>query len=79
MIPVRIEGATHVYASPADFDEGAHGKCGNLHVLKQDGIFYSAWEPTPTELAALLHGGKVIVGVYGLQPPIAIGVRPPID
>lgn len=38
-------------------------------------IQYSAWEPTPTELARLNAGAHVILGVCGLShPPVSIQV-----
>jgi len=75
MIAAKIAGATGALLPPEGWEEGRHGKCSQLWVRLDGGIFQSAWEPTPGELALLNAGGKVILSVVGHQPPVALGVE----
>lgn len=68
MIPVRIEGSTHIIR--ADNTQ-------TLHVVFTGTRIISRWAPTPAELALLVAGGSVELHVSGnIQPPIALAVSP---
>lgn len=70
MIPLRIEGATHIMTAPQGHDD-----VRDLHVYLLDGeIYVSRWEPTPDELALLNAGGSVELQIMGSQPPVALKV-----
>lgn len=70
MIPLRIDGATHIMKPPAGCDD-----VRDLHIVLLDGdIFVSRWEPTPDELAMLNSGGSVELQIMGSQPPVALKV-----
>lgn len=72
MIPLRIEGATHIMKAPP----GQEDTVRDLHVAVIDGCSVSRWEPTPDELATLNAGGSVELWVMGGQPPVMLTVRP---
>ena len=77
MIPIRIAGATNKLGEPENWDSTVHGKCNPLVIRRtDDGVFESAWEPTPVELAALNDGGSVVLSVVGGQPPVKLSVEP---
>lgn len=73
MIPLRIEGATHIMKAPP----GKEGEVRDLHVLVTDGCCVSRWEPTPRELEALNRGGSIELWVMGVQPPVMLAVAEP--
>lgn len=78
MIARRIMDATHRLAAPKGWDTANHGKCIDLSVRAEpDGVFASAWEPTPDELELLNAGGSVVLRVVGGQPPVALSVETP--
>lgn len=79
MISKHISGATHRLGAPKDWDKEANGKCGRLSVRVVDGVFSSAWEPTPAELEMLNAGASVVLHVVGGQPPVALTVERPED
>lgn len=48
----------------------------DLHVLRTEDAFISAWLPTPAELAALNAGAPVYLFIYGSgHPPVYVGVK----
>lgn len=77
MMPLRIEGATHYLGAPKDWKPEENGRCSHLAVRQVGNVFESAWEPTPSELQALLDGGRVVLSVVGGQPPVALHVEMP--
>lgn len=82
MLIARIAGATRVLGAPADWDEARDGPCGGLPILDtktKDGlpVMISAWQPTPEELHALVHGASVYLQVVGQgHPPVCLWVEP---
>lgn len=82
MIPKRIAGATRYLGAPAGWEPEKDGDCSHLAIadVRLDGgqnVMASAWEPTPSELAALNAGGTVRLYIWGVgHPPVAIGVEP---
>jgi hypothetical protein len=77
VIPARIENPTVKLGAPRDWDEERDGKCVGLWVRAVDGVFSSAWEPTPAELEALNAGAHVILHVVGGQPAVMLEVGKP--
>jgi len=76
MYPTRIEGSTHEFGQPADWDAEKHGECMTLAVrLTDDGCCESAWRLTKDEMGALLKGASVILRVYGGQPAVMLTVE----
>lgn len=76
MIAVRIANATRELGPPRTWNERENGRCTRLVVRDVgESIVQSAWEPTPAELAALNAGGRVILSVWGGQPPVALNVE----
>jgi hypothetical protein len=74
MIPLRIEGATHIMAAPPGRPE-----VRDLHTRLVDGCYVSRWEPTPIELQMLNQGGPVELWVMGGMPPVNIQVARKVD
>jgi hypothetical protein len=78
MKPVPTKDATHKFAKPANWDDEANGKCGDLSVRVQKfGATeliecVSTWAPTEAELILLLRGGVVVLSIVGTQPPVAV-------
>lgn len=75
MLPQRIEGALDSpIGKPADWNADKAGECLALHVREQmigDYRFMvSAWEPSPGELAALVCGAPVHLGISAKQHPV---------
>ena len=78
MIAVRIANATRELGPPRTWNERENGSCTRLVVRDVgDSIVQSAWEPTPAGLAALNAGGRVVLSVWGGQPPVSLGVEMP--
>ncbi len=69
-----IEGATHNPGAPANWDPARDGSCGGLPVKFDGKGCYSAWKPTPEELAILADGGYVMLHVAGWQVPVSLHV-----
>lgn len=70
-----IEGATNNPGAP----RGMEGHVGRLpiRVRERDDVGQvceSAWKPTPEELAVLLDGGYVVLGVVGWQVPVYLTI-----
>jgi hypothetical protein len=76
MISIRIAEATHFFGEPKAW-KPEDGRCTTLAVRKVGDVYESAWEPTPYELAMLVAGGKIVLRVYGGQPPVMLTVEPP--
>lgn len=83
MIPTSIQGATHRYSAPANWNEKDFGPCAVLEVRRQTlgtGLnavieCYSAWKPSAEELAVLNAGGSVEIGlVMPQQCAMRVGV-----
>ena len=66
MIPLQIKGATRVLGESQ----------GYLKLpVRDDGVMFTAWEPTPDELKCLMLGAPVILMIAGTQhPPVALSV-----
>lgn len=68
MIPLRIEGATHILRAPLGVPNIL-----DLHVRLTDGdVYVSRWEPTPDELAILNAGGSIELQIMDCQPPVSL-------
>lgn len=78
MIAKRIADANLDLGAPKGWDAEKDGSCHALAVRKvEDNVYQSAWEPTPTELAALNAGALVVLSVVGGQPPVMLSVEAP--
>lgn len=74
MEPVRIPGALpKPLGAPDDWTE-ENGKCRGLFIRPQmiNGVHFmqSAWEASPEEAGLLLAGGKMVLGISGVQHPV---------
>lgn len=84
MNPLKIKHWTNVLGAPKNWDEAAMGPCEELHVclVAYEGgqtRAFSAWQPTPEELAAMSAGAPLILSVVGGQPPVALFIGDPSD
>lgn len=80
MLIGRIEGATHRYGQPKDWDEEKNGKCQTLPVRVHDvggmQCMTSSWQPTPEELARLNAGAPVHLHIFScVHPPVCLTVE----
>lgn len=66
MLPLKIPDSTHEIIQEEYKD--SPNRAPNFHVKLHNNIFYTAWEPTPTELQLLNNGGKIILACVGMQP-----------
>jgi hypothetical protein len=80
MIPGNVQGATHLFAKPTNWNE-ADGTCGDLYVraetFGESNVvrLVSAWKPSPAELAHLNRGGVIEVGICAkTQPAMCVSV-----
>lgn len=74
MIPRRIANATHHLGPPEGWDHEKDGKCDSLYVRQVGDVYESAWEPTPTELAAINAGASIILRMKFAQVPVMLCV-----
>ena len=74
MIPRRIFGATHRLGKPGNWDAESNGDCVHLWIKIENGVCWSAWEPTPEELERLNAGASVVLGIVGGQPPVSLAI-----
>ena len=76
----NIEGKTHNFSKPKNWDDERDGRCGTLPVrVEEVGLYnyhYSTWKPDAEELALLNAGGAVELCCVGQQPPVSVGVVP---
>lgn len=75
MIPARIEGFTRVLGAPVYWDPYGPEPCCGLPIrdaTTDEGtpVMWSAWEPTPDEISAIIAGSKVYLCVVGTQHPM---------
>ena len=56
--------------------KGNGADIADLHVVRNQDGFISAWFPTPAELIALNNGAPVYLFIYGRShPPVNLGVK----
>lgn len=74
MIVKRIANATRELGKPADWNEQTDAHCQTLPIrdVEIEGIRFmlSAHEPTPEEIAAILAGQPIILGIQGMTHPV---------
>lgn len=90
MIINRIEGANLDLGAPKNWDPEKDGPCYSLPVrtfaipADEQGerfkmVMRSSWQPTPTELDALIAGAPIYLDVHAMvdgHPPVALTVGP---
>ena len=77
MIPRRIANANLYMGAPEGWKPEDDGDCIHLAVRSDGRIFQSAWEPTPSEIAAINAGASIVLSVVGGQPPVMLQVEEP--
>lgn len=82
----RVAGATRNLGAPRDWDPAKDGICGGLPIRDEPhspGVnrMVSAWLPTPEEIALIVAGAPIYLGVLGIEhPPVQLFVgNPPTD
>ncbi len=82
----RVAGATRNLGAPRDWDPAKDGICGGLPIRDEPhspGVnrMVSAWLPTPEEIALIVAGAPIYLGVLGIDhPPVSLSVgNPPAD
>lgn len=82
MKPTYVLNPTNKFAPPENWDEEKFGKCGILWVRRQTEPLvelFSAWKPSPEELALLNAGGVVEVGLCTMmQCAMSVNVVEPV-
>lgn len=69
---INFEGATHKLGPPKAWDAEKDGPCGDLYVQIDDGICKSVWQPSEAEIDMLRLGARIVLHVWGGQPPVAV-------
>lgn len=81
MNPAVIQGHAHVAGQPDNWDESVMGRCQGLPI-RFDAVagltfMRSAWTPTDEEIAHLVAGANVELGVSAPEHPVVqLGVGP---
>ena len=76
MTPIRAPSATHNLVAPGNWDSDKRGECGDLPATYEDGVFYSYWMPTAEEIAEIMSGTPVRLGIVGSShPPVSVDVQ----
>lgn len=82
----RVAGATRNLGAPRGSDPAKDGTCGGLPIRDEPhgpGVnrMVSAWLPTPEEIALIVAGAPIYLGVLGIEhPPVQLFVgNPPAD
>jgi hypothetical protein len=85
MIPTQTRGATHNFQKPDNWND-ADGECGDLQVRAETFgprkivELFSTWRPQPHELAHLIAGGVVEIGICSAtQPAMQVRVVDPLE
>jgi hypothetical protein len=79
----RITGATHNLGAPKDWDPAKDGTCDALPIRAEPHgedllRMYSAWMPTPEEIALIAAGAPIHLMVLGsFHPPVMLTVGNP--
>lgn len=75
MKPALIEGATNNPGAPRGME--GHVRRLPIRVSQREDVGQvceSAWKPSPEELAVLMDGGYVVLGVVGWQVPVYLTI-----
>ena len=84
MKPIEFEGANKAYISPKNWDDEAHGKCGDLYTFEGEtnglNVILSAWQPTEEDIARIVAGSPIYLQVVGtVMPPVALTMDYPLE
>lgn len=70
MYPVKVNACNFTYMGPTP-------DVGDLPCQRAEGVVYSFWRPDPAELALLVAGGRVQLGISQEPiPPVSLTIRP---
>jgi hypothetical protein len=73
-IPLRISHSTRTVGAPTEWDETTNGPCAGLTIRDELISGYpwmiSAHEFTPEELARLVAGEPLLLGIVGSEHPV---------
>jgi len=67
---------TRSIGKPADWINELDGNCGTIHVVDHfdehlgHNIMYSVYKPTPEDIAAIVAGGGIRLGIHGTSHPV---------
>lgn len=87
MLPAKTRYATNNFIQPSNWDEKKLGQCHDLQVRSQFHApevpileMVSTWKPTAAELAHLVAGGVIEIGLMQpTQPPMWVTTVDPVD
>ena len=82
MIPGSIPNRTRYLGAPRGWEPDVSGPCGHLAIRDElttaGPAMFSAWQPTPEEMARIAAGAPIVLMVLGeIHPPVSISVGPP--
>lgn len=72
MRAIDFDGVTHQMTEPVGWDTAKYGPCAALPVRNHNDIATSVWEPSTADLAMLIQGAKLVLHIYGGQPPVIL-------
>lgn len=81
MLPSRVSKATGTYGAPRGVSSNEVGGLPYWRVQERLSgrvvpTIYSAWKPTPEELACLNAGAYIVLGIVGEPiPPVSMNVE----
>lgn len=84
MTPAKIQGQTHSFGAPKDWDAKKNGECLSLPVRVGEIAGYpvvqSAWLPSRQELDALISGQAIVLSIFqDRQPVMSMHVERPAE
>jgi hypothetical protein len=86
MRPTETRGATNNFTPPENWDPRTDGHCGDLQVRRETfgerNIIecFSTWKPTPEEIAHIVAGGVIEIGLcIPKQPVTQVCVVNPVE
>lgn len=70
MRPCTTETTTESLGAPADWNDLLMGRCEDLPICRAHGMIFSYWLPDEEELARIVAGHPIRLGVLGERHPV---------
>jgi hypothetical protein len=70
MRPIQTATTTESLDAPTDWNPSMHGECTSLPIARAHGMMFSYWLPSTEEIADIMMGKPVRLGVFGNRHPV---------